>query len=222
MKPPFLQRLVIWFFKVVNFLIPWHKLPKPVAVLNLLAFRFELRVKNLHDTYPSSDYQGDPQADPLPETRYLCARNSDGKFNDTAHPRMGCAGMRFGRNVPRKNTKAPNYTELMTPNPRTISERLLARPDGGFKPAATLNLMAAAWIQFQVHDWMMHYDSAKVWDVPLKDGDSWSDEEMKVFRTQRDAALNEEDYDTPGYRNQNSKPISTNNTAFIVGCYRRI
>jgi len=70
---------------------------------------------------------------------------------------MGCAGMRFGRNVPRKYTKAPSEEELLTPNPRVVSDRLMNRADGGFKPATIVNLLAAAWIQFQVHDWFFHY-----------------------------------------------------------------
>jgi hypothetical protein len=27
-----------------------------------------------------------------------------------------------------------------------------------FKPATIVNLLAAAWIQFQLHDWVMHED----------------------------------------------------------------
>lgn len=44
----------------------------------------------------------------------------------------------------------------MTPNPRMISERFRARKEGKFIPATTLNLLAAAWIQFQTHDCFFH------------------------------------------------------------------
>jgi hypothetical protein len=64
---------------------------------------------------------------------------------------MGCVGMRFGRNVSRENTKKPSQEELLSPNPRLVSQELLKRDE--FKPATILNLLAAAWIQFQVHDW---------------------------------------------------------------------
>ena len=71
---------------------------------------------------------------------------------------MGCAGMRLGRNVPRKYTAAPSEEELLSPNPRLVSDRLMRRgADGGFKPATIVNLLAAAWVQFQVHDWFFHY-----------------------------------------------------------------
>ena len=43
---------------------------------------------------------------------------------------------------------------MLKPNPRTISRELLARRE--FIPATTLNVLAAAWLQFEVHDWMSH------------------------------------------------------------------
>ena len=43
-------RLFIAAFDVVDRFIPWHRLPTPVAVLNLAAFREVLRAKNLHNT----------------------------------------------------------------------------------------------------------------------------------------------------------------------------
>src|SRR5206468_4164689 len=165
------QRLLIWIFKFVNFFISWHRLPKWLSVLNLLALRYELRDKNLYDTYPEWDYQGTSSSPSIPDTKFISIRNSDGVFNDLARPKMGCSGMRFGRNVPRSHTIPPNHEELMTPNPRMISEQILARKDGEFKPATIVNLLAAAWIQFQVHDWAQHFNSTtETWDVPLPKG----------------------------------------------------
>jgi Animal haem peroxidase len=69
---------------------------------------------------------------------------------------MGCAGMRFGRNFPRQYTQQPTDQELWTPNPRLVSERFMSRKADGFIPATSLNLLAAAWIQFQLHDWVFH------------------------------------------------------------------
>jgi hypothetical protein len=80
--------------------------------------------------------------------RFLTARNSDGYFNDLGKPKMGCAAMRFGRNIPRDLAKKPTEEELMTPNPRLVSETFMKRTLEEFKPATTLNLLAAAWIQF--------------------------------------------------------------------------
>lgn len=204
-KPSFSSRVLIWIFKGVNKVIAWHKLPKSIGVINLLAFRDELRAYNLYDTYPDESFQGTPETDPMPDTKYLGVRESDGKFNDVEEPRMGCVGMRFGRNVPRKDTKHPHDDELLNPNPRLISERLLARQPGQFKPATIVNLLAAAWIQFQVHDWFAHSNSTnEEVGIPLPEGDKWSDPHMKVARTQADKPLDKTDERFPAYRNQNT------------------
>jgi hypothetical protein len=113
--------------------------------------------------------------------------------------------MRFGRNVPRAHTAKPSEEELMTPNPRLISEQLLKRDN--FKPATSLNLLAAAWIQFQVHDWFQHENSAsETYNVPLPEGDKWNspDGKMKIEQTQPDAALDKTDKTAPAYRNVNT------------------
>jgi hypothetical protein len=148
------DRALIAFFKVVNKVVAWHKLPRYIGVFNLLAFRLELQAKNLYDVYPDAGYQGTAATCPMKDSRYVTARNSDGVFNSLEEPSMGCAGMRFGRNVPRENTKKPTDEELMTPSPRLVSDVLLKRT--GFKPATIVNLLAAAWIQFQIHDWFFH------------------------------------------------------------------
>ena len=48
-----------------------------------------------------------------------------------------------------------------------MSSELLARKQ--FIPATTLNLLAAAWIQFEVHDWMSHgeNDVEDPWEIDL-------------------------------------------------------
>ena len=53
---------------------------------------------------------------------------------------------------------------MQEPNPREVSLKLLARPDGadGQPEMATvqfLNLLAASWIQFMNHDWINHSDT---------------------------------------------------------------
>jgi hypothetical protein len=139
------QRALIRIFQRINKLIPWHKLPTYIGVLNVSAFRYELRQKNLHDVYPSPTDQGTKGCPVMTDNQYLHTRHSDGLFNDLEAPKMGCTGMRFGRNVPREFTAKPSGEELMRPNPRLISEELLRRDK--FKPATSLNLLAAAWIQ---------------------------------------------------------------------------
>jgi hypothetical protein len=74
----------------------------------------------------------------------------------------------------------------MEPNPRTISNELLARDT--FKPATTLNLLAAAWLQFMVHDWMSHgkNETENPWLVPIDEQDDWPERPMRILRTRAD------------------------------------
>jgi hypothetical protein len=159
-KPSLIERMLVGTFHIVNKYVPWHKLPSLIGAVNLDALRIELRANNLHDGYASGTAQGNRLDDPLPEKRFVNARNSDGKFNSPELPKMGCSGMRFGRNFSRLNTARPTEEELWTPNPRMLSERFMTRKPGGFIPATTLNLLAAAWIQFQTHDWF-HHDTVR-------------------------------------------------------------
>jgi hypothetical protein len=48
----------------------------------------------------------------------------------------------------------PDNERLMRPNARTVSRELLMRET--FLPAESLNLLAAAWIQFMLRDWLSH------------------------------------------------------------------
>ncbi|KAJ4135313.1 hypothetical protein NW768_004939 [Fusarium equiseti] len=202
---PILKSLYIRFWKCVNVFIDWHKLPTWFAVFNLLALRYELREKNLHDTSPDADFQGSEARCPMKDSKFIASRDSDGLYNDLKQPKMGCAGMRFGRNVPRKHTKPPTDKELLTPNPRIISEKILARPEGQFKPAEIVNLLAAAWIQFQVHDWAQHFlvtNGDKDINIPLEKRDKWAEQTMKIPRTKKADILSEQDSETPAYDNE--------------------
>lgn len=203
--PTFLERIGISSFHLLNKLIPWYKLPGYIGAFNLAFLRIELRQYNLHDAYASPQAQGNSVTDPLEDKRYLGARNSDGKFNDLKQPKMGCTGMRFGRNFPREACQKPSEEELMTPNPRMISEKFMARKDGKFIPATTLNLLAAAWIQFQTHDWFFHeQDPHEKLDVPLSKDDKWLEEHMSLYATKADETLDSSDIKCPGYKNLNT------------------
>ena len=157
-------------FSVVNRLVPWHRLPVRVSVLNLEAFRHVLRKQNLIDTEAR---EAPPRARPVPpgapeESRW--ARTFDGRDNDLSAPEMGAVGAAFGRNL------AADYRpdSFNNPNPVSVSEQLLARER--FIPARSLNLLAAAWIQFQVHDWVNHArHPLGVEDVvvPMPGGQKW-------------------------------------------------
>ncbi|MGH3588587.1 MAG: peroxidase family protein, partial [Pseudonocardia sp.] len=137
-------------FSVLNRYVEWHRLPMRLSVLNLSAFRDVLRHHNLFDTEPR---EAPPAARPvpvLPDETARVWRTFDGTYNDLSEPHMGAVGAAFGRNL------KPDYRPDLfdEPNPITVSQQLLYRKD--FLPARSLNLLAAAWIQFQVHDWVNH------------------------------------------------------------------
>ena len=131
------------------------------------------------------------------DPRVLCARTVDGSFNDFAQPGMGAAGTRFGRNFPVQLTRPEPRPALLEPSPRTISRRLLARD--AFKPAPTLNLLAAAWLQFQAHDWFSHGEPlpGDELSIPLEDGDDWFENPMRIRRTPPDPTRSAEEAGGP-------------------------
>jgi hypothetical protein len=203
-RPSLLARLIDSFlvshFRHVNESTQWHRLPKWRGLANLLALRAELREHNLHDT--DGDLTKEKKGCPFPpEPPPRGVRTASGTHNDLQYPAMGCRGSRLGRNVKRTLT-APDSTRLMKPNPLVVSQELLARRD--FKPAISLNLLAAAWIQFQVHDWFAH---------EREDVGSGQDLEMPptcahpagktIQKTKPDANQLSQDDQYPAYRNVN-------------------
>jgi hypothetical protein len=158
----------------------WDKLPTPLGLLALIGLRDELRQRNLYDTYA-----GSPPSAPAGSPTNLTARTVDGSYNDLSAPSMGMAGTRFGRNVPPERFTAEDVSRLLDPNPRTVSTELLVRRE--FKPAPTLNVLAAAWLQFQIRDWFSHgSDPNRMIDVPRPSNDDWPDDPMQVPSTPHD------------------------------------
>ena len=163
----------------------WDRLPRWLGLLDLVGLRNVLRRENLHDTYAA------PAVDvaPVPpfEERFVTERSADGSYNDLDDPAMGRAGRRFGRNIP-FDKGWPDEARLLDPNPRVISRELLVRPEGGFKPAVTVNTIAAAWLQFMIRDWFGHGkgDAANAIEVELPEGDDWPAPPLIVPRTPPD------------------------------------
>ena len=185
------SRLLSGFFRGLNRIVAWHRLPGIFGAINLLAFREDLRERNLHSTseevIPALPDQL-PTVDTSPANRadHACRRSSDGTFNDEHDPRMGCAFARFGRNFPLDRVYPEPFPGLMEPSPRLISRRLLARRPDPANPerdkvieATSLNLLAAAWIQFMTHDWFHHGDPVKdrCFTIRLDPDDDWRDKD---------------------------------------------
>lgn len=137
-------------FGFINQFVAWHRLPPKLGLLNLDGFRHTLRKENLINTdVPEAPPKVRAVPPPIPES-IRQTRTYDGTFNDLSAPKMGSFGAVFGRNL--RPIYRPDLFD--TPNPVVVSQQLLKRKT--FIPATSLNILAAAWIQFQVHDWVSH------------------------------------------------------------------
>ena len=165
-----LASFLAWMGSALDRRFGWQRLPKPLGILTLVGLRVVLRRKNLYDA-SSPGSLAEPGIGGAPADTSV--RTLDGTYNDLSQPRMGSIGSRFGRNVP-------------LTNPRTVSRELLTRDE--FIPATTLNLLAAAWIQFEVHDWFSHgkNEPTNPWVIALAADDPWPHRPMEIPRTRRD------------------------------------
>jgi hypothetical protein len=221
------------FFMMVNRFVPWHRLPSALGSLNLMALRQVMRRQNIYDTedYPELPFAWptprslpgvaangiSPQpaalgpgpflpappaaapttADPV----LLTARSGDVPYNDLADPPMGGVSARFGRNVP-LDRAMPQAKLFLEPNPRVVSQVLLTRDV--FKPVKTLNVLAAAWIQFMIHGWFdheRHNPGEKDLLIPVRSDDPWPERPMKIPATVEAAPARQNPPRPPAYRN---------------------
>jgi hypothetical protein len=158
--------------------VGWDRLPVPLGLVTLIGLRERLRERNLYDPIARGvSTPGD--AAPL-------ARTIDGSGNDPADPKMGMVGQVFGRNVPIEESWPEPDERLLSPSPREVSRTLMARRE--FIPADTLNVLAAAWIQFQIRDWFRHGDprNEDPWRLDLSPEDDWPQDPMLISRTAMD------------------------------------
>lgn len=198
--------IVSFFYRWLNRSIDWYRLPFFLSVVNLLALQHDLRNRNLFAA-PGNE----PEAPDKRDFDIRGFRTADGSYNDLEAPSMGMQYARFGRNVPLKYTYGEQQPDLMTPNPREISNKLLARKE--FIPVPHLNLFVAVWLQFMTHDWFSHGDSdpGNMLHVPVPKGDKdWPDDatnkpgHLSVRATATDASPGDASVDgmPSSYRNR--------------------
>jgi hypothetical protein len=171
--------------QAIDHRIGWDKLPLPAGLAVLIGIRNVLRQENLRDPSTVVPIVGGPDA-PAQTPAHLVNRSVDGSHNDLDHPSMGMAGARFGRNIPLDSVLSVTRDELMEPNPREVSRRLLTRSP--FLPAESINTLAAAWLQFMIRDWFTHGegDTSRLVDIPLPIGDDWYENPMRIPRIKTD------------------------------------
>jgi hypothetical protein len=200
----------------------WDKLPLPLSLAVLVGIRNVLRQRNLYNTWrgetPRAATEGSLALGASPvveagasappaaatavpagtELDHLTTRSADGTYNDLRKPLMGSAGTRFGRNVPLEYTWPDTEPRILDPDPRVVSRELLTRHQ--FQPATTLNVLAAAWLQFMIRDWFSHGKSDKdnPWTITLREDDPWPGERpMQIPRTRRDPTRGPSDEGQP-------------------------
>jgi hypothetical protein len=174
-----LGRLLTGVASALDRRVGWDRLPRPLGVVVLVGLRLRLRERNLHDTGPGGARA--PETDTPRD-----ARATDGSWNDLERPAMGMVGARFGRNVALEHTHPEPLPQLLEPNPRLVSRELLTRRE--FIPATTLNVLAGAWLQFEVHDWFSHgvNVSDRPFELELAEDDDWHERPMRIARTRPD------------------------------------
>ncbi len=179
----------------------WHHLGRYGGLAALLGIREELRAENLHYT-GALEAAGPPE--PPPGPRNLNARQPDGSFTTVEDPMMGAVETRYGRNAP-LHMVWPDTHNVLNPNPRLVSQALMGRDT--FKPAKILNLLAAAWIQFMVHDWTHHGKNERAEVVPpyvldRVPDDPWpNDDPITVLHSRRDPTYDPDSGLPPTFRN---------------------
>lgn len=182
-----LTKVIDGIFKIVNRVVRWDKLPVWLGILSLAQLRTALRQKNLYDTETEASREATARPRRCP-VAFLTNRSPDGSYNDLSEPSMGCVGMRFGRNMPLDRVQRPSDERILTPNPRMVARELMTREQ--FQPATTLNVLAAAWIQFMIHDWFSHEtdDQQQPFEVQIDANDEWPHDQrpMHVKRTRVD------------------------------------
>jgi len=169
----------------------WYRRGLTLGILTLAYMRERLNQNNLRTTYPPGTligFQPEGQQPPRGATHF---RTADGSWNNFANPKEGAAGTRFPRNVRPEAIRPETGETLMSPNPREVSRVLLTRGEKMLE-IPFLNLLAAAWIQFQNSDWISHGEnhSTSLHEVPLAEDDPfrkrYGQTKMFIAKTQPD------------------------------------
>ena len=142
-------------FRQVNRATDWWNLPTPVGAAQPARLpRRPARARTSTTPRRRAENGGRRRLEELPKYRTY-----DGSHQDPTDPEMGMVGSRFGRNAPADATAPEPMPELMDAEPARGRQPAAATATS-FKPATTLNVLAACWIQFENHDWFGHGENA--------------------------------------------------------------
>ncbi|KEH24897.1 pathogen-inducible alpha-dioxygenase [Medicago truncatula] len=124
----------------------WHRLPVILGLLYLATRRHLHQQYNLFNVGQTAvGVRANPNDYPY--------RTADGKYNDPFNESAGSQGSFIGRNILPVDQK----DKLLKPDPMVVATKLLERKT--FKDnGKQFNVLAAAWIQFMIHDWIDHLE----------------------------------------------------------------
>ena len=180
----------------------WYRRPLYLGIVTLAHMRNKLNKNNLHSTYPKNVLVGFLPDVPKQPDGVQYYRTADGSWNNLNDPKEGAAGTRLSRNIPINAVKPESDKQILIPNPREISRRLLTRKSE-MKEVPFLNMLAACWIQFQNADWINHGEPLlkDLIEIPLSEDDparkKYLQTKMFIPRTQPDPTRMEDKEETP-------------------------
>lgn len=198
----------------------WHKAAQDVPeklqpsmkILKLAFMRHGLFANNLLRPYPEGHKTAFYLTEEGPPEWARWWRTADGSWNDLRRdpdgrydPMVGAAWTRFYRNVGDdvglESTRPRPDPGTNPVSVRELSRQLLA-PRGPRQEVPFLNLWAAAWIQFMIHDWVSHgtSDHSRVERIPLAPDDPlrrYGVETLDIPATPRDPTRAAADGDRP-------------------------
>ncbi|KAI5084392.1 hypothetical protein GOP47_0000561 [Adiantum capillus-veneris] len=166
--PPLFSKMTLidkFLFLVIHMVdqhYPWYHLPVFLGLAYL-----EVR-RGLHQRYSLINVGQAPISIRFNPSE-IPYRTANGEFNDPFNSDAGEQGSFFGRNIspsPNYDNKKAKNSSLNDPHPTLVATKLLARKtlvDNGTQ----FNMLAAAWIQFMIHDWVDHEEDMNLPQVEL-------------------------------------------------------
>ncbi|XP_042504920.1 alpha-dioxygenase 1-like isoform X2 [Macadamia integrifolia] len=142
----FLHKLLFLIMHTIDKLGVWHRLPVLLG-MTYLAIR-----RHLHQQYNLIKVGGTPIGNRSNLVDYPY-RTADGTYNDPFNDGAGSQGSFFGRNILPVDQK----NELLRPDPMVVATKLLARRKY-IDTGKQINMIAASWVQFMIHDWVDHME----------------------------------------------------------------
>lgn len=162
-----------------------------LAILYLAGVNQYLTFYNLFDPYYNLVQQQYPQTANCTSDD-VWYRSADGHCNDFNITAMGSSSTRFGRVTyyPQAAvvSDAHNSSIFLQPNPLLVAELLSRKNDNDFIASPNLNMLAAAWIQFNVHDWFNHIQDTQAPQISVPDPKLPRRTSFSLHRTARDSS----------------------------------